>query len=166
MGFNETVLICDEVDPVLNKVLQENGLKVSYEPQITPDQLKEKISNYDIIIVRGRTKLTKELIDYLSFSDECTKKYENAFSTIALRELTLSDNFQIIVDHLPADKKYDSYRHFLKAHIELDTSNHGPLMSEALEEIKDLDGSIETMIEFYTLRKKVYDACLRETPLF
>jgi len=63
MGFNETVLICDEVDPVLNKVLQENGLKVSYEPQITPDQIKEKISNYDIIIVRSRTKLTKELID-------------------------------------------------------------------------------------------------------
>ncbi|MEX0656267.1 MAG: D-2-hydroxyacid dehydrogenase [Nitrosopumilaceae archaeon] len=63
MGFNETVLICDEVDPVLSKVLQENGLKVSYEPQITPDQIKEKISNYDIVIVRGRTKLTKELID-------------------------------------------------------------------------------------------------------
>ena len=63
MGFNETVLICDEVDPVLNKVLQENGLKVNYEPQITPDQLKEKISNYSIVIVRSRTKLTKELID-------------------------------------------------------------------------------------------------------
>jgi len=64
MGFNETVLICDEVDPVLNKVLQENGLKVSYEPQITPDQIKEKVSNYNIIIVRSRTKLTKELIDH------------------------------------------------------------------------------------------------------
>ena len=63
MGFTETVLICDEVDPVLNKVLQENGLKVSYEPQITPDQIKEKISNYNIVIVRSRTKLTKELID-------------------------------------------------------------------------------------------------------
>ncbi len=63
MGFNETVLICDEVDPVLNKILQENGLKVSYEPQITPDQIKEKISNYNIVIVRSRTKLTKELID-------------------------------------------------------------------------------------------------------
>jgi D-3-phosphoglycerate dehydrogenase len=63
MGFNESVLICDEVDPVLNKVLQENGLNVSYEPQITTDQLKEKISNYSIIIIRSRTKLTKELID-------------------------------------------------------------------------------------------------------
>jgi len=64
MGFNETVLICDKVDPVLNKVLQENGLKVTYEPEITPDQLKEKISNYSIIVVRGRTKLTKEIIDH------------------------------------------------------------------------------------------------------
>lgn len=63
MGFNETVLICDKVDAVLNKVLQENGLKVSYEPEITPKQLKEQISNYSIIVVRSRTKLTKELID-------------------------------------------------------------------------------------------------------
>ncbi len=63
MGFNETVLICDKVDAVLNKVLQENGLKVSYEPEITLEQLKEQISNYSIIVVRSRTKLTKELID-------------------------------------------------------------------------------------------------------
>ena len=63
MGFNETVLICDKVDAVLNKVLQENGLKVSYESEITPEQLKAQISNYSIIVVRSRTKLTKELID-------------------------------------------------------------------------------------------------------
>jgi len=63
MSFNESVLICDEVAPVLNKVLEENGLKVTYEPQITPDQIKEKIGQYNIIIVRSRTKLTKELIE-------------------------------------------------------------------------------------------------------
>jgi len=63
MSFNESVLICDEVAPVLNKVLEENGLKVTYEPQITPDQIKEKIGKYNIIIVRSRTKLTKELIE-------------------------------------------------------------------------------------------------------
>ena len=63
MGFDESVLICDEVAPVLNKVLQENGLKVTYEPEITPDQIKEKIGQFNIIIVRGRTKLTKELIE-------------------------------------------------------------------------------------------------------
>jgi len=63
MSFNESVLICDEVDPVINKVLKENGLKITYEPQITPDHIKEKIAQYNIIIVRGRTTLTKELIE-------------------------------------------------------------------------------------------------------
>ncbi len=63
MGFDESVLICDEVAPVLNKVLQENGLQVTYEPEITPDQIKEKIGKFNIVIVRSRTKLTKELIE-------------------------------------------------------------------------------------------------------
>jgi D-3-phosphoglycerate dehydrogenase len=31
MGFEDSVLICDEVDPILNKILIDNGLKVSYE---------------------------------------------------------------------------------------------------------------------------------------
>ena len=63
MSFNESVLICDEVDPVINKILKENGLKITYEPQITTDHIKEKIAQYNIIIVRGRTTLTKELIE-------------------------------------------------------------------------------------------------------
>ncbi len=63
MGFDKSVLICDEVDPVLNKVLTENGLTVSYEPEITAEQLTEKISNFNIVIVRSRTTLTKEIIE-------------------------------------------------------------------------------------------------------
>jgi len=68
MGFDESVLICDEVDPILNKILVDNGLKVSYEPVISPEQIKETIGQYDIIIVRSRTKLTKELIEK---ADKC-----------------------------------------------------------------------------------------------
>lgn len=63
MGFTDSVLICDEVDPVLNKILVDNGLNVSYEPTITPDQIKEKISNFNIVIVRSRTTITKEMIE-------------------------------------------------------------------------------------------------------
>ncbi|EIJ64974.1 hypothetical protein BD31_I0752 [Candidatus Nitrosopumilus salaria BD31] len=62
MGFSESVLICDEVDPILNKILEDNGLKVSYEPEITAQQILEKISNFNIIIVRSRTTITKEMI--------------------------------------------------------------------------------------------------------
>lgn len=63
MGFEDTVLICDEVDPILNKILEDNGLKVSYDPTISPEQILEKISTFNIIIVRSRTTITKEIIE-------------------------------------------------------------------------------------------------------
>jgi len=63
MGFDDSVLICDEVDPILNKILEENGLKISYEPEITPEQILEKIHDFNIVIVRSRTTITKEMID-------------------------------------------------------------------------------------------------------
>ena len=63
MSMNKSVLICDQVAPILNDILQKNGLKITYEPEITPDQIKEKIGNFDIVVVRSRTKITKEMID-------------------------------------------------------------------------------------------------------
>lgn len=63
MSFNQSVLICDQVAPILNDILQKNGLKITYEPEITPDQIKEKIGTFDIVIVRSRTKLTKDMIE-------------------------------------------------------------------------------------------------------
>jgi D-3-phosphoglycerate dehydrogenase len=63
MSMNQSVLICDQVAPILNEILQKNGLKITYEPEITPDQIKEKISNFDIVVVRSRTKISKEMID-------------------------------------------------------------------------------------------------------
>ncbi|HIH46334.1 MAG TPA: 3-phosphoglycerate dehydrogenase [Candidatus Nitrosotenuis sp.] len=62
MSFSEKVLICDQVDAVLVDILKKNGLQVSYEPQITPDDLAKKIMDYEIVIVRSRTTITKELI--------------------------------------------------------------------------------------------------------
>lgn len=63
MSFNQSVLICDQVAPILNDILQKNGLKITYEPEITPDQIKEKIGTFDIVIVRSRTKITKDMIE-------------------------------------------------------------------------------------------------------
>jgi len=64
--MNQSVLICDQVAPILNDILQKNGLKVTYDPEITPEQIKEKIVNFDIVIVRSRTKISKEMIDKAS----------------------------------------------------------------------------------------------------
>jgi len=63
LSFNDKVLICDQVDAVLNNVLQKNGLSVTYEPQITPEDLAKKIGDYEIVVVRSRTTITKELVD-------------------------------------------------------------------------------------------------------
>lgn len=62
MGLEGSVLICDEVAPLLNKVLQENGLDVTYRPTITAEEIKGIISEFNIIIVRSRTTITAEMI--------------------------------------------------------------------------------------------------------
>ena len=63
MSLNQSVLICDQVNPILKEILEKNGLKVTHEPEITPEQLAEKIGNYEVIVVRSRTKIVKELVE-------------------------------------------------------------------------------------------------------
>ena len=63
MSLNQSVLICDQVNPVLNEILEKNGLKITYAPEITPEQISEKIENFEVVIVRSRTKITKEMIE-------------------------------------------------------------------------------------------------------
>ena len=63
MSMNQSVLICDQVNPVLNEILEKNGLQITYEPEITPVQILEKIENFEVIIVRSRTKITKDMIE-------------------------------------------------------------------------------------------------------
>ena len=63
MSMSQSVLICDQVNPVLNEILEKNGLQITYEPEITPEQILEKIENFHIIIVRSRTKITKDMIE-------------------------------------------------------------------------------------------------------
>ncbi len=68
MSLNQSVLICDQVNPILKEVLEKNGLKVTYEPEITPEQIAEKIGDFQVIVVRSRTKMTRELI---AKADKC-----------------------------------------------------------------------------------------------
>jgi len=68
MSVNQSVLICDQVNPTLSEILEKNGLQVTYEPEITPEQIAEKIGNFDVVVVRSRTKITSELIQK---ADKC-----------------------------------------------------------------------------------------------
>jgi len=63
MSLNQSVLICDQVSSTLKEILEKNGLKVTYEPEITPEQIAEKIGTFDVVVVRSRTKMTRELVE-------------------------------------------------------------------------------------------------------
>ena len=56
------------MNPTLKEILEKNGLKVTYEPEITPEQTAEKIGNFEVVVVRSRTKMTRELI---ANADKC-----------------------------------------------------------------------------------------------
>ena len=68
MSLNQSVLICDQVNTILKEILEKNGLKVTYEPEITPEQIAEKIGTFEVVVVRSRTKMTRELIEK---ADKC-----------------------------------------------------------------------------------------------
>jgi len=68
MSLNQSVLICDQVNTTLKEILEKNGLKVTYEPEITPEQIAEKIGSFQVVVVRSRTKMTRELI---ANADKC-----------------------------------------------------------------------------------------------
>lgn len=57
------VLVCDEVDRILPKILKDNGMDVTYDPEISHGELLEKVSGYEIVVVRSRTAITREVID-------------------------------------------------------------------------------------------------------
>ncbi|MEM3515427.1 MAG: NAD(P)-dependent oxidoreductase, partial [Saccharolobus sp.] len=61
--INFKVLITDPVDQYMLKTLQENKLIVDYKPEITREELLKIIDNYEILIVRSRTKVDKEIIE-------------------------------------------------------------------------------------------------------
>ena len=63
MSLDQSVLICDQVNPVLNQILEKNGLQITYEPEITPEQIQDKIENFEVVVVRSRTKITKDMIE-------------------------------------------------------------------------------------------------------
>jgi D-3-phosphoglycerate dehydrogenase len=60
---NNRVLICDSIDRVGIESLKKSGMAVDYQPEIKPDQLSLIAKNYDVLVVRSRTKVTKEIIE-------------------------------------------------------------------------------------------------------
>ena len=57
------VLISDAMDEIAEKILLSNNIEVDVITNFTPDELNKNINNYDGLIVRSATKVTKEVIE-------------------------------------------------------------------------------------------------------
>jgi len=60
---NARVLICDPIADEGVERMEKAGFKVDAKPNITSDELKQTVPNYDVLIVRSRTKVTKEILE-------------------------------------------------------------------------------------------------------
>lgn len=57
------VLVCDPIDLEGVELLKKFGLEIIMEPEISKEDLKHKVADCQVLIVRSRTKVTKEIID-------------------------------------------------------------------------------------------------------
>jgi len=60
------VLICDKTAAEALEAMRSAGIEVDNRPEITPEELVRDAAQYDGMVVRSRTKITKEVIDAAS----------------------------------------------------------------------------------------------------
>jgi D-3-phosphoglycerate dehydrogenase len=63
MQISGRALVCDSIDQSGINALKRAGMTIDYMPEITPDELVSRVKEYHVIIVRSRTKITKEVIN-------------------------------------------------------------------------------------------------------
>ncbi|MDQ3807198.1 MAG: hydroxyacid dehydrogenase [Thermoproteota archaeon] len=63
MQVSGNVLVCDSIDQVGIDSMKHAGLTVNYKPDINPAELVSSVKDYDVVIVRSRTKVTREVVN-------------------------------------------------------------------------------------------------------
>lgn len=57
------VLICDSIDKIGVEILTKAGMIVDYQPEISFEKLQSLVNGYDVLVVRSRTTVSKEVIE-------------------------------------------------------------------------------------------------------
>jgi len=57
------VLVCDPIHEDGVKILKDAGFEVDINPEISYEELKRRVRDYDVLVVRSRTKVTREIIE-------------------------------------------------------------------------------------------------------
>lgn len=62
MQVSGSVLICDSINQTGIDILKKAGMKVDYKPNILTDELLSIVKDYQVILVRSRTKITRKVV--------------------------------------------------------------------------------------------------------
>jgi len=62
MQITGKILVCDPISKIGITILKKAGLNVVEKPSITHSELLSEVENYDVIVVRSRTKITDKVI--------------------------------------------------------------------------------------------------------
>lgn len=57
------VLVCDSIDKIGVEILTKAGMIVDYQPDIGLEKLMSLVSEYDVLVVRSRTNVSKDVIE-------------------------------------------------------------------------------------------------------
>ena len=57
------VLVCDSIDKIGVEILSKAGMIVDYQPDIALEKLLSLVSDYDVLVVRSRTNVSKDVIE-------------------------------------------------------------------------------------------------------
>ena len=57
------VLVCDSIDKIGVEILTKAGMIVDYQPDIALEKLMSLVSDYDVLVVRSRTNVSKDVIE-------------------------------------------------------------------------------------------------------
>lgn len=63
MQVSGRVIVCDFIDQAGIDSMKRAGLNVDYKPEINADELVKTAKDYDVLVVRSRTKVTKDVIE-------------------------------------------------------------------------------------------------------
>ena len=63
MHITGKVLVCDPIDHTGLSTLKKAGMTVDYCPRIEANELISRVKDYEVIVVRSRTKISRDVIE-------------------------------------------------------------------------------------------------------
>jgi len=156
------ILISDAMDSIAEKILTSNNFDVEVKTNFTNEELIEKISLYDGLIVRSATKVTKEIID----KAKKLKIIGRAGAGVDNIDLISAKEKNIVVMNTPGGNTNATAEHTLALLLSLsrkisiaDTSTHNGEWAKKKLKGSEIKGKKIGIIGFGNVGKRFAEMC-------